>query len=74
MKKERINKVEDYPHLAKDNYSKAVLNTDNSALEAYKKRREQMRQIERVTTEMEHLKSDMAEIKKSLQLIVKGLK
>lgn len=74
MKKESINKVQDYPHLSKDSSNKAILNTDNNALLAYKKRRSQMRQIEKVTTEMENLKADMADIKKSLQLIVKGLK
>ncbi len=73
MKQKRINKVKDYPHLAKDEGSNAVLNTDMSALDAYKKRRNQMRKIERVTTEMEELKSDMADIKRSLQLIVKGM-
>lgn len=74
MKKESINKVQDYPHLAKDSSNRAILNTDSQALLAYKKRRAQMRQIEKVTTEMESLKADMADIKKSLQLIVKGLK
>lgn len=73
MKQKRINKVKEYPHLGKDAHSNAVLNTDMSALDAYKKRRNQLRKIERVTTEMEELKSDMAEIKRSLQLIVKGM-
>lgn len=74
MNKESINKVQDYPHLSKDSSNEAVLNTDTQALMAYKKRRSQMRQIEKVTTEMESLKADMADIKNSLQLIVKGLK
>lgn len=71
--KKHINKIEGYPDLRKDSNSNGVLNANMDSLEAYKKRRNQIRQIEKVTTEMNELKSDMADIKKSLEIIIKGM-
>lgn len=47
----------------------AVLNTDNSALDAYKKRREKDRRMDMVEQDVKTLKQDLRDIKALLQLL-----
>jgi len=54
---------EDY---AKDLHSKAILNTNVEACNAYKKQRDRLLRADALVTEVETLKSDMSEIKSML--------
>lgn len=63
-------KVKDHPELIKDEDSKAVLNTDVTALEAYRKRRQQNRSVQNMCDELNNLKSEMTEIKSMLKEII----
>jgi hypothetical protein len=64
-------KVKDYENLVKDTTTHAVLNTDMTSLQSYKKHREKQKQRD---NEIEHLKEDVAEIKNILQLLVEKIK
>ena len=48
-----------------------LINTDNDALLAYKKRKQKERRIEEVRDEINALKSDVTEIKQMLKELVK---
>lgn len=54
----------------RDKNSKAVQNTNNRELEAYKKRREQKREAERTKQELNTLKRDVKEIKDLLKELI----
>jgi len=56
-------KVEDHPHLVKDMDSKAVLNTNLAALTEYRKKKEMQEEIQ-------SLKSDVQDIKNTLNTIL----
>ena len=56
-------KVEDHPHLVKDMDSKAVLNTNLAALTEYRKKKEMQEEIQ-------SLKSDVQDIKNTLNTII----
>jgi uncharacterized protein YicC (UPF0701 family) len=66
MKPELV-KIENEPGYAKDKASKAIVSTDNSALEAYRARRK--REQDRLD-EINNLKQDVAEIKDLLRQIL----
>ena len=63
-------KVKDHPELIKDEESKAVLNTDVTALDAYRKRRQQNRSVQTMCDDLNNLKSEMTEIKSMLKEII----
>jgi hypothetical protein len=65
--KPRFAKIVDNERLLRDTKTNAVLNTDLTALERYKIRREKDRQKEQ---ELETLKNDVSEIKQLLQQLV----
>ena len=65
-----LRKIKDHPDLVKDDQNKAILNVDQSALEAYKKRREQSRLVKNVCTELDDVKKDVQEIKAMIQQII----
>lgn len=65
-----LRKVKDHPDLVKDDQNKAILNVDQSALDAYKKRREQSRMMSNVCTELDQVKNDVQEIKSMIQQII----
>lgn len=47
-----------------------VINKDNDALQAYKKRKRRERRLEMVTEEIDHLKNELGQIKKLLEALV----
>ena len=59
-------KIEGHNHLVKDEFSKAVINTDKNAYALYKKRKTIMQvknnEIEQLRTEMSELKLMMTQI------------
>lgn len=66
-------KIETNTQLEKDSVSKAVLNTDKGALDAYKKQRNLLRKATSSVDEINSLKEEVAEIKSLLiQLINKS--
>lgn len=66
-------KIETNTQLEKDSVSKAVLNTDKGALDAYKKQRNLLRKATSSVDEINSLKDEVAEIKSLLiQLINKS--
>lgn len=62
--------VEDRPELVKDTTTKAVLNTDTTALEAYRRRREAQRDVRNMCEEIDDIKNDIADIKSLLKEII----
>lgn len=69
-------KVKDNPHLARDEYSKAIINTDTRGYESYMNTRERMKRQQELllnnTQEIQSLKEDVSEIKNLLeQLVIK---
>ena len=63
-------KVKDSEELVRDISSSAILNTDNSALQAYKEKRRRETNLTRVMEEHELMKQDLQEIKSLLKQIV----
>lgn len=59
-------KVTDEPNLVRDTNSNAILNVSNEALNKYKQERERYLQMQKVMSEHEVLKQDIAEIKQLL--------
>ena len=62
--------VKDRPELVKDDVTKAVLNTDATALDAYRKRREAQREVKTMCDEIDDIKNDIADIKSLLKEII----
>ena len=62
--------VEDRPELVKDTTTKAVLNTDTTALDAYRRRREAQREVKTMCEEIDDIKNDIADIKSLLKEII----
>ena len=62
--------VEDRPDLVRDEETKAVLNTDITALEAYRKRRKAQRNIETMCVEIDEIKNDINDIKSLLREMI----
>ena len=63
-------KVENYPHLARDANSNGIVNIDNKALAAYKKRKQSMNKLQ---TDVSNLRSEMTEIKQLLFKLVNNI-
>lgn len=63
-------KVKDHPDVVKDDNTKALLITDNNALSAYRKRRDQHRQMETVCQEIDDIKKDISELKGMLTTVI----
>ena len=63
-------KVKDYPHLLKDEASRAVINTDQDSYQKYIAERNYRKGVKQETTHLEdeinNLKSDITEIKSLL--------
>jgi len=66
----RYVKVKDSEELVRDTSSSAILNTDNSALQAYKEKRRRETNLTRIMEEHELMKQDLQEIKSLLKQIV----
>lgn len=62
--------VEGHSSLARDNYSKSIINTDKNLYNSYISQRERkLKELE----EIETLKSDVRDIKKMLSIIIEKL-
>lgn len=58
------------PGLYKDSRSGAVINKDNSALQAYKSKKHRERKIDEITQDVDNMKHDISEIKQLLKALV----
>jgi hypothetical protein len=67
METPRIVKIENEDTLVRDTKTNAVLNTDMTALQQYRAKRDRDRQM---IDDVENLKKDMSEIKELLQQLV----
>ena len=65
-----LHQVKDRPDLVKDDVTKAVLNTDATALDAYRRRREAQREVKTMCQEIDDIKNDIADIKSLLKEII----
>ena len=66
-----INNNED---LVRDSHSKAILNTNRDALDAWKKRKVKTNQIETHELEINNIRNELDEMKNMLKEIVKRIK
>jgi len=60
----------DFEGLVKDPISGAVLNVDNSKLEAYKKQKQAMRKNEQTAERIDKVEKDLREIKEMLTQLI----
>ena len=70
MNKPQFQKIENEPGLIKDTSSKAILYTDNFALNAYKARRKKAAEMEAKLEKINTLEQDVAEIKDLLRQLI----
>ena len=67
-------KVEHYPELRRDDYSKGITNVDNNAYDRYMHgamaRKQRNQSLEEHTKEINNLKEDMLEIKDMLRQLI----
>ncbi|MBC8442912.1 MAG: hypothetical protein H8D80_01845 [Proteobacteria bacterium] len=66
--------INNHEGLVRDSHSKAILNTDREALEAWKKRKNKTNQIENHELEINNIKDELGTIKTMLEQIVKRIK
>ena len=57
-------------NLIRDEETNAVLNTNTSALEAYKLQRDKQRKVDDVVSDVQNLKNDLKDIKNMLEKIL----
>jgi len=63
-------KIDNYSQFQKDSESKAILNVDKNALNAYKAQRKNIKKALDVNAEIENLKHDVEEIKSLLLQLI----
>jgi cell fate (sporulation/competence/biofilm development) regulator YmcA (YheA/YmcA/DUF963 family) len=63
-------KVKENPELIRDMDSKAVLNTNLNALQAYKKKREKQQEIQSAVEDINNLRQEVNDIKTLMQRIL----
>ena len=63
-------KVENHPHLARDTNSNGIVNIDNKALIAYKRRKQSMNELQ---SDVSNLRSEMTQIKQLLFKLVNNI-
>jgi cell division protein FtsB len=56
-------KVEEHTFLFRDSKNQAILNTDVSALQAYKQKKRQSAEIDRLSNDINNIKSEMNDLK-----------
>ena len=61
-----MDRIKEFPDYMKDQSSKAILNTNRSALEDYKRKLAIENDIKKLQTELSGLKSDISDIKNLL--------
>jgi uncharacterized protein involved in exopolysaccharide biosynthesis len=69
-----VLRVKDHQNLVRDPVSKAIINIDTAGLEAYNKKKEELRrrnsQLDQNTQAISELKNDMEQIKNMLILLL----
>ena len=68
-----VAKVKDSPGLVRDMSNQAVLNTDNAALEAYRRKRNKQKEIDEVISDINNMKSDIDQIKSLMQRLLEKI-
>jgi hypothetical protein len=63
-------KVQENPELIRDMDSKAVLNTNLTALQAYKKKREKQQEIQSAVEDINNLRQEVNELKTLMQRLL----
>ena len=63
-------KVKENPELIRDMNSKAVLNTNLTALQAYKKKREKQQEIQSAVDDINNLRQEVTELKTLMQRLL----
>lgn len=63
-------KVRENPELVRDMNSKAILNTNRSALESYKKKREKQQELNSAINDINNMKQDINDLKTLMQRIL----
>ena len=66
-------KVTDKPHLQRDGYSKAILNTDINALKEHQRKQKMSQELEQNNAKIEKLEQDVSDIKMLLTTILNKL-
>lgn len=67
---QRYLRVKEAEELVRDTSSSAILNTDNTALKAYKARKAKEAMVDQIARENAEIKTELAEIKNLLRQIV----
>lgn len=65
--------VTDNPHLKRDGFSKAILNTDVNALREHQRKQKVSQELEQNNAKIEKLEQDVSEIKMLLTTILNKL-
>jgi hypothetical protein len=66
-------KVKENPELIRDMSSKAVLNTNQTALQSYKKKREKQNEIQSAVSDINNMKQDINDLKVLMQRILEKI-
>ena len=66
-------KVKDAPGYVRDTTTTAVLNTDNSALQLYKKKREKQHEMKAAVDDINTMKQDINDLKTLMQRILEKI-
>jgi hypothetical protein len=70
----KSNQIENRNDLVRDTYSKAILNTDLDALNAWKKRKEKSNRIDTHENDINNIKEELGEIKFMIKEIKEAIK
>jgi hypothetical protein len=70
LKRPRYIPVEGNKDLVRDSGTKAILNINNEAFEAFKRNRERIRQTDKIVEEHESMKNELSEIKSLLKQLL----
>jgi hypothetical protein len=63
-------KIKDTPNFVRDMSNQAILNSDNSALDAYKRKREKQQEMSTAVSDINNMKQDINELKTLMQRIL----
>jgi len=66
-------KVKENPELIRDMSSKAVLNTNQTALQSYKKKREKQQELKSAIDDINNMKQDINDLKTLMQRILEKI-